>query len=258
MPKYFIIAPLIFLACSIEDPSVAEFDLQKIRLNGDFAFNAYFEMPEPYTHADKQANLYYAMSNGDTMKVSICEYENATLAKAFFYNTDSVEEKTEHLMGDHRRRFIRHGRRLFIFSYMFSISENSSILDSLVQFTRRFPAADTSANTGFRNFSLKNSRADKDASVQKDYFLGVEAPFSMIVRSYRDAEFSWACAYSDRAISEKDWEDYKTKWQNNVYGPDSSALISRLSNGTIVAVYGDLDKVRMRKIFKEFAERVKN
>ncbi|MCL2100585.1 MAG: hypothetical protein FWH22_02590 [Fibromonadales bacterium] len=254
---FLAITSLILFACSIEDPSVKEFDLQKIRLNGDLPFDAYFENPEPYTHADKQANLYYAMINGDTIKVSICEYETATLAKAFFYNSDNIKERTEHLMGNERKRFMRHGRRLFVFSYMFSISENASILDSLIQFTRRFPAADTSASTGFQNFSLKNSRADEDASVQKTYFLGVETSFSMIVRRYRDANFSWACAHSDRAASEKDWMDFKTKWQNNVYGPDSSALLARLSNGIVVAAYGDLDKERMHSVLKEFARIVK-
>ncbi|MDR3000164.1 MAG: hypothetical protein LBU89_02775 [Fibromonadaceae bacterium] len=257
MRIFFAIISLILFACSIEDPSVWEFDLQKIRLNGDLPFDAYFDKPEPYTYADKQANLYYAMINGDTIKVSICEYETAMLARAFFYSSDNIKEKNEHLIGDDRKRFMRHGRRLFIFSYMFSISENASILDSLIQFTKRFPAADTSANAGFQNFSLKNSRADEDVSVQKTYFLGVETPFNMIIRRYKDASFSWVCAHSDREVSEKDWADFKVKWQNNVYGPDRFARIGRLSNGTVVAVYGDLDSERMYKVYREFARRMR-
>jgi len=251
------IIPAVFFACSIEDPSVEEFDLQRIRLNGVPPFKAYLEEPEPYTSADKQANLFYAISNGDTMKISVCEFETATLAKAFFYNSDNIEEKTEFLMGNEIKRFIRYGRRIFIFSYMFSISENSSTLDSLIKFTRRFPAADTSASISFHNFSLKNSRADEDVSVQSEYFLGVEAPFSMLVRRYRDANFTWACARSARTVSAEEWENYKTKWQKSVYGPDSSALISRLSNGIVIAVYGDLDKARMHGVFKEFKELAK-
>jgi len=250
----FIAAALLF-ACAVEDPSVAQFDLQRVRLGGNSPFEAYFKEPEPYTYADKQADLFYAMSNGDTMKISVCEFETAMPAKAFFYNSDDIEEKTELLMGDNRRRFIRHGRRLFIFSYKFSISDNSSIMDTIVQFTRRFPAADTSA--GFQNFSLKNSRADEDISMQRKYFLGVETPFNMIVRRYRDADFAWACAQSSGTVSEKDWENYRVKWQSGVYGSDSSALISRLSNGIVIAVYGDLDKARMRSVYKEFMELVK-
>ncbi|MCL2207075.1 MAG: hypothetical protein FWB90_03150 [Fibromonadales bacterium] len=255
MRLIFIAVTALLFACSIEDPSVAEFDLERIRLSGDAPFEAYFEKPEPYTHADIQADLFYAMGNGDTMKISVCEFETATLAKAFFYNSDNIEEKTELLIGNDRRRYIRHGRRIFIFSYKFSISENASILDSIIQFTRRFPAADTSA--GFHNFSLENSRADEDISVQRKYFLGVEAPFSMIVRRYRDTNFTWACAQSSGEVSEKDWEKYKVEWQRSVYDSDKSALISRLSNGTVIAVYGDLNETRMREVFNEFQRLVK-
>jgi len=258
-----VIAIALFAACSIEDPSLAEFDLQKIRFIKDSSivtsptpFKAYFTDPEPYTNADKQADLFYALSNGDTMKISICEYENKTLAEAFFYN-HSIEEKTERLINGDRKRFFRWGRRIFIFSYQFSISKNSSIVDSLLSFIRRFPAADTSASANFHGFSLKNSNPDKDFSMQSVYFLGVEAPFNMLVRRYRDSNFSWACARSSSVVSEKDWEDYKTKWQNNVYGPDSSVLINRLPNGIVVAVYGDLDKERMQRVFKEFTALVK-
>jgi hypothetical protein len=248
---------LFFFACSIEDPSVAEFDLQRIRLSGVVPFNSYFREPEPYVYADKQVDLFYVMSNGDTMKVSVCEFENATYAKAFFYNSDSVIEKVEILSENERKRFLKRGRRIFIFSYTLPISENSSILDSLAQFTRRFPAKDTSASMDFHSFTLKNSRADEDVSVQKGYFLGVEAPFIMLARRYRDMDFTWVCTRSSTPVSEKDWENYKAKWQNNVYGQDSTALISRLANGIVVAVYGDLDKERMRKIFNEFTALVK-
>jgi len=257
------IVTAFFTACSIEDPSLAEFDLQKIRFIKDTSvvigttpFKAYFIEPESHTHASKQADLFYAMSNGDTMKVSVCEYENSTLAEAFFYN-HSIIEKDEHLMGGDRKRFFRWGRRIFIFSYQFSISKNSSILDSLLSFVRRFPVADTTIDAAFHSFSLKNSRPDKDFSVQRDYFLGVEAPFNMLVRRYSDSYFSWSCARSAGTVSEKDWESYKTKWQNNVYGPDSAALINRLPNGIVVAVYGDLDKERMQTVFKEFTALVK-
>jgi hypothetical protein len=125
------LAALLFSACSIEDPSITEFDLQKIRLGGDVPFEAHMDKPEPYTHADRQANLFYAMNNGDTMKVAVCEFETATLAKAFFYSSDSIVEKNELLLGGDRKRFFRWGRRIFIFSYQFSISQNSSFLDSL-------------------------------------------------------------------------------------------------------------------------------
>ncbi|MCL2260061.1 MAG: hypothetical protein FWC15_01750 [Fibromonadales bacterium] len=255
--RFIFLAAAFLFACSIEDPSITELDLQRIRLSGDAPFEAYFENPEPYTYADRQVSFLYAMENGDTMKISVCEFETATLAKAFFYSSDNVEEKTELLMGDDRRRFIRHGRRLFIFSYKFSISENSSILDSIIQFTRRFPAADTSASAGFHKFSLKNSRADEDVSVQRDYFLGVPAPFSMLVRRYRNANFNWACSYSAGAVSEKDWAGYVTEWQHNVYGSDSSALVTRLSNGTVIAVYGDLNKSEMHRVYRECMRLVK-
>ncbi len=257
------IATALFAACSIEDPSLAEFDLQKIRFINDTnivigttPFNAYFTEPEPYTHADKQADLFYAMGNGDTMKVSICEYANTILAEAFFYN-HGITEKTERLIGGDRKRFFRWGRRVFIFSYQFSISKNSSIVDSLLSFIRRFPAADTSANADFHSFSLKNSNPDKDFSVQRAYFLGVEAPFDMLVRRYSDLDFSWACARSSGTVSENDWASYKTRLQKNVYGSDATALIERLPNGIVAAVYGDLDKERMKNVFKEFTALVK-
>jgi len=257
------IATVFLAACVSEDPSIEEFDLQKIRFIKDTSivigttpFKSYFTEPDSYTNASKQANLYYAMGNGDTMKISVCEYNNTTLAEAFFYNRGIVE-KDERLIGGDRKRFFRWGRRIFIFSYQFSISKNSSILDSLMSFIRRFPAADTSANVDFQTFSLKNSIPDKDISVQRVYFLGVEAPFNMLVRSYRDSNFSWVCARSSGTVSEKDWETYKAKWQTSIYGSDSTALISRLPNGIVAAVYGDLDKKRMQTVFKEFTALMK-
>jgi len=257
------IATLFLAACSVEDPSIEEFDLQKIRFIRDTnivisiaPFKAYITEPEPYTQAIKQADLFYAMSTGDTMKISICEYKNNILAEAFFYNY-SIVEKDERLIGGDRKRFFRWGRRIFIFSYQFSISKNSSVLDSLMSFIRRFPAADTSANVDFHTFSLKNSIPNEDFSVQRIYFLGVEAPFNMLVRNYRDSDFSWTCARSAGTVSEKDWETYKAKWQSNVYGSDSAALINRLPNGIVAAVYGNLDKKRMQAIFNEFTSLMK-
>ncbi len=247
----------IFFACSIEDPSIEELDLERIHLSEMQPFNAYFTEPEPYTRANRQADLFYAMDNGDTMKVSICEFENATLAKDFFHKLDGIAEKIEHLIGGDRKRFFRWGRRVFIFSYQFSISQNSSALDSLLSFTKRFPAADTSSSSSLCNFSLKNTRPDEDLSMQQKHFLGVEASFNMHVRRYRDSDFSWACACSSGKVSEKDWEIFITEWQNNIYGYDSTTLLSRLSNGTVVAVYGDLDKERMQKVFMEFTALVK-
>jgi hypothetical protein len=252
-----LITALIFLACSIEDPSIAEFDLQRIRFNEIYPSNAYFKEPEPYTNAERQADLFYAMDNGDTMKVSICEFSDATFAEDFFHKLDGIVEKVELLMGEERKRFLRWGRRIFIFSYHSSFTQNSSMLDSLLSFTKRFPAADTSTSTNLCHFSLKNTRPDEDLSMQQGYFLGVEAPFNMHVRRYRDSDFSWACACSSSKVSENDWESYKTKWQSNFYGKDSTALLSRLSNGIVIAVYGDLDKERMYSVFKEFTELMK-
>lgn len=227
---------LVFLsACAIEDPSVAEFDLKKIRLNG--------LSPFLYNYENERANLFYSLPTGDTMEVNIYEYQNANLAKTFFYSSDSLTEKLEYLMEGERKRFLRWGRRVFVFSYQFPIF-SSSLPDSLEAFTKRFPAADTSAGAA-------------DVSVQKDYFLGVEAPFTMLIRNYSDDDFSWVCAHSAENVSEEDFEKYKINWQNNFYGIDSTALIGRLSNGVVVAVYGDLDKERMRAVFKEFANRVK-
>jgi len=254
MRVYLLVIAMLFVSCAIEDPSVAEFELQKIRLNGDAPFKSSFVESE--FGADKQANLYYAMSNGDTIKVSVCEFETTTLAKAFFYNSDSIAEKVEILIDSERKRFLRHGRRLFIFSYELPISEHSATLDSIVRFTKRFPA-NPKANEDLCSFSLKNSRADEDFSMQRGYFLGVEAPFIMQVRRYRDENFTWACACSASEVSEKDWESYVAKRQNNIYGSDSTALISRLSSGIVVAVYGDLNKKQMRKVFNEFTRQVK-
>jgi len=245
----------LLISCAIEDPSVASFDLHRIRLSEMFPFDYNFEEPKN-THAEKQANLFYSLSNGDTMKISIYEYEDITLAKAFFYNSDSITEKTEFLIDGERKRFLIHGRRVFVFSYMFSISENSSMLDSLLSFAKRFPA-NTKAGENFRKFSLKDSHADDDISVQSGYFLGVEAPFNMLVRRYSNSDFSWVCALSSGKVSGADWDIYSAKRRENFYEGDSTVIINRLQNGIVVAVYGDLDKERMLNVYKEFVELVK-
>jgi hypothetical protein len=254
----FAIIAAIFISCAIEDPSVADFDLHRILLKGNAPFEVYFSEPESYTYANKQADLFYIMDNGDTMRVSVCEFENATLAKAFFYNSGGIVEREEYLIDGYRKKFLRWGRRLFIFSYQFSISHNSSTLDSLHSFIKKFPAADTSANMDIKSFSLKNSHPTEDISIQRNNFFGIEAPFNMFVRRYREAGFTWFCAHSSNTVSLQDWENYKAKWHKNVYGSDSTAIISRLPNGIVATVYGELDKERKRNIFKEFAERVKN
>jgi hypothetical protein len=256
--KYLIaMVAIIFFACSIEDPSVENFNLQRVLLKGMVPINSDFEKSSNHIYADKQANLYYAMNNGDTMKVSIFEFENSIFARAFFYNSDSISEKNEFLIDGEYKRFFRWGRRLFAFSYMFSISENSSTLDSILAFTKRFPAADTGSNLAFQSFSLKNSHADKDISVQRDYFLGIEVPFAMLARRYRDSDFSWVCVRSSGKVSDSDWENFLAKRQENFYDADSTVLISRLQNGIVAAVYGDLDKQRMLNVFREFTALIK-
>jgi hypothetical protein len=94
-------------------------------------------------------------------------------------------------------------------------------------------------------------------AVQKDYFLGVEIPFTMLIREYNADYFSWVCANSAEIVSEEDFEKFIENWKKNIYPTDSTALISRLSNGVVIAVYGDLYKEKMREVFDEFAKRVK-
>ena len=257
MRGFAALGAIVFFACSIEDPSVEDFYLQRIRFEGMTPINSDFEKSSSSIYADKQANLYYSMNNGDTMKISIFEFENSIFARAFFYNSDSINEKTEFLIDGEYKRFFRWGRRLFSFSYMFSISENSSILDSILSFTKRFPAADTGANEAFHSFSLKNTHADNDISVQRGYFLGVEVPFAMLVRSYRDQDFSWVCARSSAEVSDIEWEAFLAKRRENFYDADSTALMSRLPNGIVAAVYGDLNKQRMQSVFREFTALIK-
>lgn len=252
-----IIMAVVLFACSVEDPSVASFDLQKIRLDSKAPLSGDFEKSDTHIYADKQANLYYDMSNGDTIKVSVFEFENSIFARAFFYNSDSISEKTEFLSDGKYKRFFRNGRRLFAFSYMFSISENSTTLDSFLFFTKRFPAADTGASLAFQSFSLKNTHADNDISVQRDYFLGIEVPFIMLVRRYSDSDFSWVCARSSSKVSDSDWEKFSVSRQENFYAADSTVLLSRLPNGIVAAVYGDLSKDRMQSVFREFTALLK-
>ncbi|MDR2580793.1 MAG: hypothetical protein LBC85_07350 [Fibromonadaceae bacterium] len=253
----YLVVVALFVGCAVEDPSVEGFDLHRIRFKDRAPFEAYFGNSESDVHADRMVNLFYAMSNGDTMKVSVYEFDNPIFAKAFFYNSDSIVEKAEFLLDGERKRLLSWGRRLFVFSYMFSISENSSTLDSMMFFTRRFPAGSARASRDFQSFSLKNSDADEDISVQRGHFLGIEIPFTMLLRRYRDSDFSWSCARSYGKVSDSDWENFLAERQKNFYEADSTALVSRLSNGVVVAVYGDLDRERMKKVFREFTALVR-
>lgn len=225
-------------------------DLKRIRFIGKVPFEAYFKKAEDYTKANKQADLFYLMSNGDTMKVSVCEFETMASAQALFYNSNIITKQNEFLIGNNRMRFLIHGRRIFIFSYKNSIPSNTAVLDSLVKFTQRFP--EKNINSELYRFSLKNTDADNGISVQRDYFLGIEAPFNMIVREYNDNNFTWFCAHSESSVPEDVWNTYIKKLQSSYYEADKDALISRFSNGTIIAVYGNLNKKQMQNVFDEF------
>lgn len=230
------------------------------------------ELNNPDTSLTKTISLRYPVMVGDTLEVTILEFQSDVYALDYYMNSGKFQGSAPILRGDFLEQSFRADERIFIFKHdSFRRYERSD----LENFVRKFPGYRGGFPQAFLSLPFEH-REQGRTSIQTKNFLGVESKFPVLVQSYRDGGLRWNVARSWDQVSLESFRAWaqnlhETKPQGiamdneSVYftvdGFADSEFISRgmaqqLAGGRVVVVWGYLDWFDLERKFFNAADRV--
>lgn len=230
------------------------------------------ELNNPDTNLVKIFTYRYPVMVGDTLDVSILEFQSDVYALDYYMNSGKFQGSAPILRGDFLEQSFRADERIFIFKHdSFRRYERSD----LENFVRKFPGYRGGFPQAFLSLPFEH-REQGRTSIQTKFFLGVESVFPVLVQSYRDGGVRWNVARSWEQVSEESYEKWTQKLRKTkpkgmpmdnecvyftVDGFADSELVSRgmakqLAGGRVVVVWGYLDWFDLERKFFNAADRV--
>lgn len=212
-----------------------------------------------------EARLLYVIDLDDSLWVSILEFKSDAFALAYYTNSGKFQGSIPVVKGDLLEQGIRSGRRLFSFKHKRFYNHDRRLLEQYVQ---QFPGYRGGLPQEFLSLPFEHREPGK-TSIQIDRFHGVPILFPMFVQSYRNANLYWNVARSWESVSEEDWlswvdsvsQNRKILLKNESIlkfdsGNGTQAMVSRLTGGRVVCVWGPLDSKMLETLFSEISNRV--
>ena len=201
-------------------------------------------------------HLVYAMGMGDTVDVSILEFEEDLAALGFLLNAGYTREGLPVVRGDQQERSVRAGRRLFLFS---SSAYRPLPAEAADRFVQAFPGYRAGLPPEFLALPLKG-RVSGGTSLALHGFLGEAISFPMLVQRYGDASGYWQCARSWGSVSASDWNSLLhgigkrmvTRHTNiGIVACEAAQCtwMDRLADGRLIFTYGDVDTGRLTNYY---------
>lgn len=230
------------------------------------------ELNNPDTSLTKIIRYHYPVMVGDTLDVTIMEFQSDVYALDYYMNSGKFQGSAPILRGDYLEQSFRADERIFIFRHdSFRRYERSD----LENFVRKFPGYRGGFPQAFLSLPFEH-REQGRTSIQTKYFLGVESKFPVLVQSYRDGGLRWNVARSWDQVSPESYEAWaqnlhKTKPKGmpmdnecvyfTVDGFADAEFVSRgmakqLAGGRVVVVWGYLDWFDLERKFFNAADRV--
>lgn len=260
-----------FLGCSDGDKDLSDIDLGNLRYCGI--------APSVYAHTEKiegefsssaqvlkdysfrgVANMLYVTAPGDSLNVTILDFENDVFALGFYMNSGLFQEKVPVIKGDRLEQSMRAGHRLFIFRHSRLRRHDRGLLEKYVQM---FPGYRAGLPQEFLSLPFKDREIGR-TTIQTRYFHGVPITFPMLVQRYSRGALYWNIARSWNSVAEAEWilwisqlqkAEKKVRVQQDEItfdaGNGERAMATRLPGGRIVCVWGALDPKVLREQYKE-------
>lgn len=265
-----LIVSLFVTACE-EEQSLAVLDLAKFeysghapavafhsqKIVGEFAENA--QVLKDYSYKN-MAYMLYVTSPGDSLHITVLEFDNDAFALGFFLNSGLFHEKVPVVKGDVMEESLRAGRRLFIFRHSRLRVPDRGLLEKYVQ---NFPGYRAGLPQEFLSLPFRD-RVPGGTSIQTRIFQGVPVTFPLLVQRYAQGGLDWNVARSWNVVPENAYRSWtlglssagkvisssKTEVLFNA-GAGEPALATRLPGGRVVCVWGALDWKLLRARFEE-------
>ncbi|MCQ2091311.1 MAG: hypothetical protein MJY85_01390 [Fibrobacter sp.] len=230
------------------------------------------ELNNPDTSLTKIIRYHYPVMVGDTLDVTIMEFQSDVYALDYYMNSGKFQGSAPILRGDFLEQSFRADERIFIFRHdSFRRYERSD----LENFVRGFPGYRGGFPQAFLSLPFEH-REQGRTSIQTKNFLGLESKFPVLVQSYRDGGLRWNVARSWDQVSPENYEEWARKLHKvdpkgiakdnecvyfTVDGFADSEFISRgmaqqLAGGRVVVVWGYLDWFDLERKFFNAADRV--
>lgn len=230
------------------------------------------ELNNPDTSLTKTIHLRYPIVVGDTLDITILEFQSDVYALDYYMNSGRFQGSAPILRGSFLEQSIRADQRIFIFKHdSFRHYERSD----LENYVRHFPGFRGGFPQAFLSLPFEHREMGR-TSIQTKFFLGVESKFPVLVQSYRDGGLRWNVARSWNQVSTESFKEWASKLHQtkpkglpmdneSVYftidGYTNSEYISRgmaqqLAGGRVVVVWGYLDWFDLERKFFNAADRV--
>jgi hypothetical protein len=264
------------LGCRDGDKKLSEIDLGSLRycgvapavyfhsgkIEGEFASSA--QTLRDYSFQG-YANMLYITAPGDSLQVTVLDFENDVFALGFYMNSGLFQEKIAVIKGDRLEQSMRAGHRLFIFRHSRLRRHDRGLLEKYVQM---FPGYRAGLPQEFLSLPFKDREMGR-TTIQTRYFHGVAIAFPMLVQSYSRDALYWNIARSWSSVSEEDWNSWVYQLQKAgksirfqqseiVFdaGNGERAMATRLPGGRIVCVWGALDPKSLLGRYKEARQNI--
>ncbi len=208
----------------------------------------------------------YAVMLGDTLDVSVLEFESDVYALDYYMNSGHFQGSVPILRGNFLEQSFRADKRIFIFRHD---SYRRYERADLENFVRRFPGYHGGFPQAFLSLPF-DFREQGRASIQTKFFLGVKSSFPVLVQSYRDGNLRWNVARSWDQVESEAFETWVAGLRlvrpvgifpanDCVYfeaGEGSNGIASRLAGGRVAVVWGYLSWPDLERMFFTASDRI--
>lgn len=244
----------------IDYSSIAYKRLSPASFKADSSKNA--EIPS----LERRYDYRYAIMLGDTLGVSVLEFESDVYALDYYMNSGHFQGSIPILRGNFLEQSFRADKRIFIFRHdSYRRYERADLED----YVRKFPGYHGGFPQAFLSLPFEH-REQGRASIETRFFMGVKSTFPVLVQSYRDGNLRWNVARSWDQVESDAFETWasglKQVTPNEIVtandcvyfeaGEGSYGIASRLSGGRVAVVWGYMSWPDLERTFFTASDRI--
>ncbi len=196
------------------------------------------------------AEMVYETTPGDSLEVTLLEFENDIYALGFYRHSGLFQEAFPMIKGEKAEQSLRAGRRIFLFRYnRFRHYERAG----LEKYVREVSEEPPGLPPEFLSFPFQDKEPGA-VFIQTRFFHGVPVREPLLIQRYHREGIYWNVARSWKTISEAEWNAWISglkkngnpvkALEDNIYffrTGFSFGLASRLPNGRFLSVWGPFD-----------------
>ena len=215
---------------------------------------------------ERRYDYRYAIMLGDTLGVSVLEFESDVYALDYYMNSGHFQGSIPILRGNFLEQSFRADKRIFIFRHdSYRRYERADLED----YVRKFPGYHGGFPQAFLSLPFEH-REQGRASIETRFFMGVKSTFPVLVQSYRDGNLRWNVARSWDQVESDAFETWasglKQVTPNEIVtandcvyfeaGVGSYGIASRLSGGRVAVVWGYMSWPDLERTFFTASDRI--